>query len=224
VVSTQVIEAGVDIDFPRVFRALGPLDSIVQAGGRCNREGGLRDASGRPCRGEVVIFRPADDAMPPGQYRLATGEALTLLGEYPADLLATNPDIFARYFSALYDRVPTDAQDIQALRADWRFDSVAKAARVIEDGGRSVLVPYRDGRRWVRRLRRLGTFDVPTLRRLQRYAVNLRPNDFAEAERLGLVTPLFGGKPDGPWVLDDGCYHDELGVVIGPRPLEDFLV
>ncbi len=219
VVSTQVIEAGVDIDFPRVFRALGPLDSIVQAGGRCNREG-------RPERGEVVVFRPADESMPKGLYETATGLAKTTLDELGGNLdqLVTNPDVFAKYFETLYGRTDTDPGAIQRLRADWQFARVAAAARVIDDGGRSVIVPYRSAKQWIRRLRRRGTYDLPTMRRLQRYTVNLRPNDFAAASRLGLVTPLFDDQPDGPVVLVDGCYHDDLGVVIADRPLEDFLV
>ena len=63
VVSTQVVEAGVDLDFATVFRAEAPLDSIIQAAGRCNREGRL----GRP--GRMVVFRPPDDSSPPGVYR-----------------------------------------------------------------------------------------------------------------------------------------------------------
>ncbi len=224
VVSTQVIEAGVDIDVPRVFRALGPLDSIVQAGGRCNREGTLKDADGRLRKGEVFIFRSADEGMPPGAYQIASGEALTTLGEITPDELVTNPEVFAKYFSTLFNRLSTDPCDIQKMRAEWKFEKVADAARVIDDGGRSVIVPYRKAKKWIRRLRRLGTYDMPILRRLQRYTVNLRPNDFSEASRLGLVTPLFDGKPDGPWVLVDGCYNEDLGVVITGRPLDDFLV
>jgi CRISPR-associated endonuclease/helicase Cas3 len=91
-VSTQVIEAGVDVDFPRVFRALGPLDSIVQVGGRCNREGKL-------AQGEVVIFEPADEGMPPGLYQTATGKARAFLGEYSSEQLVTDPKAFARYFN-----------------------------------------------------------------------------------------------------------------------------
>ena len=63
VVSTQVVEAGVDLDFETVFRAEAPLDAIIQAAGRCNREGRLEE------RGRVVVFRPPDDSAPQGVYR-----------------------------------------------------------------------------------------------------------------------------------------------------------
>lgn len=219
VISTQVIEAGVDIDFPRVFRALGPLDSLVQAGGRCNREG-------KPERGEVVIFKPVDESMPKGLYETATGLSKTTINELGENLdhLVTNPDVFAKYFDTLYRRADTDPGAIQKLRTDWQFAQVAEAAKVIDDGGRSVIVPYRKAKKWINRLRRLGTYDLPTMRRLQRYTVNLRPNDFSKASGLGLVEMLFHDKPDGPSVLVEGSYHDDLGVVIADRPLEDFLV
>ena len=64
-VATQCVEAGVDIDFPLVYRALGPLESIAQAAGRCNRNGRLGHL------GEVEVFRPEDDRYPPGGYTQA---------------------------------------------------------------------------------------------------------------------------------------------------------
>jgi CRISPR-associated endonuclease/helicase Cas3 len=65
VVSTQLIEAGVDLDFPVVYRAVGPLDSIAQAAGRCDREGQLTAAAGRPA-GKVIVFEPEEANLPPG--------------------------------------------------------------------------------------------------------------------------------------------------------------
>lgn len=217
-VSTQVVECGVDISFPRVFRALGPLDAIVQAAGRCNREGELGSRGGT-----VTVFRPVDDGMPPGLYQAAAGQAATLLGEVTSEQLATDPAVFARYFDALYKLADTDAAGIQDLRAEFKFASVAEAARVIADGGRSVIVPYTSATKWVARIRRKNRYSRVELRRLQRYSVSLRPNDFQAARQLGLVAPLLPGQDDGPMVLVDGSYHDELGVLIQGRPLGDFI-
>ena len=72
VVSTQLVEAGVDVDFPLVLRALAPLDSIVQAAGRADREGKLTAALGKP-GGKVVVFLPEDHKLPPNEYKEAAG-------------------------------------------------------------------------------------------------------------------------------------------------------
>ncbi|MFY9645057.1 MAG: CRISPR-associated helicase Cas3', partial [Terriglobales bacterium] len=106
VVSTQLIEAGVDVDFPTVWRALGPLDSIVQVAGRCNREG-------RSAAGQMYVFRPVDHKLPPGVYQSASDQAeltLALLGqsEHATARLATDPQLFADYFQSLYQVINTD--------------------------------------------------------------------------------------------------------------------
>lgn len=218
VVSTQVIEAGVDIDFPRVFRALGPLDAIVQAGGRCNREGTLAN------RGEVTIFCPADSGMPQGVYATATALTAMVLNGTPSDRLATDPTVFAAYFTNLFNCADADAANIQKLRGEYCFRSVADAARVIEDASRSVIVPYKSATKWVRRIRRRRVYDRAELRRLQRYTVNLRPHDFAQAQQLGLVRPLVDGHADGPWVLLEGSYDANLGVVLNGLTPEQLIV
>jgi CRISPR-associated endonuclease/helicase Cas3 len=224
-VATQVIEAGVDIDFPLVYRAMGPLDSIVQAAGRCNREGRLGG------KGRVVVFCPVDHKLPGGVYRVATEIAARLLSQTHPEDLASSPDLFASYFNELFQYVSTDYAGqrecpIQEDRERLRFRVVARKARVITDHTEAVIAPRQKALEIVEAIRERDTasgkrFTRHDMRDLQRFMVNLQPRDFQRLDVLGLLRPLLPGMDLR--VLDEAAYHEHLGVIIESRPSEDFL-
>jgi CRISPR-associated endonuclease/helicase Cas3 len=235
VVSTQLIEAGVDLDFPVLYRALGPLDSIVQAAGRCNRENDLRDEEGRPALGRVVVFVPEEDAVPGGVYKTATEETANLLHRTDREALATDPNIFADYFSRIYGNVATDhvkagETTIQDDRANLDFRSAARKAKVIEDSGVAVIAPYGDAPDIIKKLRgRRGCEDRPRfnrddLRSLQRFIVNVRRKDFEQLQRMGQLKPLLPNSRLELQVLDEASYEDDLGVRVNGRSPGDFIL
>jgi CRISPR-associated endonuclease/helicase Cas3 len=225
-VSTQLIEAGVDVDFPVVYRALGPLDSIVQAAGRCNREGRLTGADGQPTLGQVVVFQPEEHKLPHGVYSKATDITAILLLRTNADDLAQNHELFAEYFDQLCQLTETDQEQIQVDRAELKYREVAAKARVISDDTKPVIVPYGKGAEIINdiRTRQLESgqprFTRADLRRLQRYIVNLYSPQFRQLEALKQIAPLLPNLE--LYVLTAGLYHEHLGLVINQRPLEDF--
>ena len=137
VVSTQLVEAGVDLDFPVVYRALSGLDSIAQAAGRCNREGGLD-------RGEVVVFVPPEPA-PPGVMRRAADKTVSTLAGKPGNPLSR--ENFGQFFRLFYDDTCLDKQGIGRLlepnsELELQFRTAAKHFRIIDDSGQAILVRY----------------------------------------------------------------------------------
>ena len=152
-ITTQVIEAGCDIDFPRVFRALGPLDRIIQAAGRCNREG-------KPgVLGDVLIFNPAEGKTPPGDYLTGLQEARMMVegGAVNFDDPALATEFFARFYAALGEvgldnpkAVTIDGvkstEAVQVSRSHLDFPLVARKMRLIDNDTSPVLVPYHRGK------------------------------------------------------------------------------
>jgi len=227
-VSTQLIEAGVDVDFPAAYRALGPLDSIVQVAGRCNREGNLTNSAGQPTFGEVIVFVPAEHNLPPGVYRKATDITAALLTRVNSDDLAQNHDLFADYFDQLYQLTDTDRDQIQADRRELKFRDVAANAQVIKDETKPVIVRYGKAENMIDELRsrpaRKGQprFSRNDMRRLQRYMVSLRLPQFKQIEALKQIEPLLPNLD--LHVLPAGMYHENLGLIINETPLEDLIL
>lgn len=206
-VSTQVVEAGVDLDFPAVYRAMGPLDRIIQAAGRCNREGRLE-------KGRVTIFRPLEGGMPPGAYRTATQLGAI---DINAAIDLDDPDALGAWFRRFYATIDTDAEGIQPLRAKMDYPEVSRRFRMIEDDAQDVVVPY--GNEQAREqvddaIRRLQTKDGSArllLRTLQPYTVGLREREIKRALARGFVEPVIDGV--WRWTGPGSAYDSVLGLV-----------
>jgi CRISPR-associated helicase Cas3/CRISPR-associated endonuclease Cas3-HD len=224
-VSTQCIEAGVDVDFPVAFRAWGPLDSIAQAAGRCNR-------NGKADSGTVHVFLPEDEKYPDVAYRQAAAVAEDMLKRSgSADLDIHDPALFQAYYRKLYyvKGVGEDEDDELMKAIKMRhFRKVAENYHVIEKRDAvNVLVPFDDDE--FNALRDKAEADGGIKRdwivRARPHAVSLfrpRPEDL----RWGWLAPVCSGGSglrqeewyELSWNRDtekkEDCYDPKLGLVL----------
>ncbi len=136
-VATQCVEAGVDIDFPVVFRSWGPLDSLSQAAGRCNRNGTVAN-------GDFNIFVPEDEAYPDGAYRQAAGVTTILLKDrLKEDLDINDPMLFQDYYRQLYSITDLENQELKNAIQRRDFSATAQLYKLIPNRTINVLVPVR---------------------------------------------------------------------------------
>lgn len=204
-VATQVIEAGVDVDFPLALRALGPLDRIVQAAGRCNREGRLE-------MGRVVIFDPEEGRLPPGAYRVGTQltKSLALSGE--ADL--HDPALYTRYFEDFYREVDRDQEQVQKWRTALDYPETAERFRMIADDTEPVVVRYSSSEALLGKLRAQSGSPRELLRALQPYIVGLSSYELAQAKKQRLVEEVIPGLYE--WLGEYDTEHGTGIVLNGP--------
>jgi CRISPR-associated endonuclease/helicase Cas3 len=218
VVSTQLVEAGVDLDFPVVYRALAGLDSIAQAAGRCNREGRLD-------RGEVVVFVPPQ-AAPLGLLRKGADACLATLHGHTGDPL--DRTLFDTYFRRLYHACDLDEHRIvELLRADGRtlavnFRTAAERFRLIQDDDSvPVICLYRgsDGTdttidTLLGALRKDGP-ERWLMRKLQRYTVTVRRGEAQQLLAQGDIEEVIPGL----FAQASDCLYDPvLGLVTDGAP------
>jgi CRISPR-associated endonuclease/helicase Cas3 len=138
--STQLIEAGVDVDFPFVLRELAPLEAVIQSAGRCNREGKLKGPDGSP-GGRVLVFRSVEGALPADRwYRAGRAVLESSFLNNGREPRIDHPADIAEYFERLYWTGELDAGNLQAARQRFEFATVAKGYRLIDDHGVAAVV------------------------------------------------------------------------------------
>jgi len=202
-ISTQCIEAGVDIDFPVVYRALGPLDAIAQAAGRCNRNGHLDS-------GDVYVFKPEQEdkghLYPDGTYEQAasvTSILLNQLGLSGPDI--NKPEIFQIYYGKLYSfaRPEDHKKELMDAIKLQNFVEVAQNYRVIDQDTINVLVPYdREAFAQLRYEALNNGLSRQWIQKARLYTVSLfRPRSLTDSLYLSLETIKL--KPDRPEESDE---------------------
>lgn len=176
VVATSLIEAGVDVDFPRVWRAEAGLDSIVQAAGRCNREGR------NPWRESVVTVFSAPDHPPPREIAGLVGDMGRMVSTHEGDLLSL--DAIEAYFGEVYWRAGprldekkiVDDFKVGANGTDFAFREAARKFRMIESTMVPVIIPIDDAAK--KSVHELAVERIPSgliARKLQSYIVQIPP-------------------------------------------------
>jgi len=165
-IGTQVVEAGVDIDFPRVYRQLAPLDSLVQAAGRCNRQGlESKDKS------IVTVFRMS--AIDPPGYNVSVPITKGILSRF--DLNENLLEAIKHYFINYFDENIDGGKEIVSLRNAYNFPEVAKRVSVIDDLNQiSVVVEWGNGKTLVENLKDKDSLNEFDWRQVQSFTVNVR--------------------------------------------------
>jgi CRISPR-associated endonuclease/helicase Cas3 len=232
VVSTQLVEAGVNLDFDVVFRAMAGIDSIAQAAGRCNREGKM------PHRGEVYFFSAEENLGSLREITEAKRAGIDTLSALEADTTLTQPEkdpiglkAVEEYFQRLYWSRASEMDSKRIIArlasprrleegADIPFASIADDFQLIEKDAISILVPYgAEGKRLIAKLLKGGVLGLDEYRIAGRYSVQV----FRDA--LPRLSSVVVESESGWFVLgNDRCYG-ETGL-LGPDELsvEDYVV
>lgn len=214
VIATSLVEAGVDLDFPVVYRALAGIDSVVQAAGRCNREG-------RMSKGTVFIFQPEERYRIPRDIDQKRAISESLLSSERIG----SPTLTEAYFKRLHTFRcnELDAKDVLSMLSTYRdakdrsinlclpsipFEDAARAFSVIDDATYTVVVACDANKEDVRALEE-GRATRSTLRRLARYSVGVYETDYKQLIETGALDFVHG---DVCVLMDRSLYSDEIGL------------
>lgn len=219
-VASQCIEAGVDLDFPVVYRALAPLESIIQAAGRCNRNGDSPD-------GRVVVFLPDEERLYPlgAYYQRAAVCVKTLASRHPIDCFHLKH--IEEYFEILYSNSEGDKEKLKKALQDRDYKKVQEEYKLIDSRGVQVIVPWVEEMELFRSIQE--EYERTGLTRdFIRRARPLTVSSFAEDKVQECCIPLFfrtyGREREvrTEWYLlgNQECYHEKLGLNFGA--LESF--
>lgn len=211
--STQLIEAGVDFDFPVVFRALAPLEAIIQAAGRCNRENTLG-----PSGGKVFLFKLHDSGMPDKTYSACANHAEEFLKMDIAQLHM--PETFNKYYSQVVQLyVNPDQYNINQARNGFNFQTVNDSYRIIRDSTESLyMYNYSDESRYLfHSLEHKEFLSRDDFRKMQAYTVSVYRHFIIKNGALCKTMPQ-------GFMVWYGNYDPQTGISIEPIEADKLIV
>jgi len=216
VVSTQLIEAGVDFDFPLVFRALAPLEAIIQSAGRCNREG-LLNQYGK--LGNVYLFLLEDAHYPNKTYQACAGYAAELLQSDIDQLYSHN--VFEKYYASVFSLYIDQAkqQAINEARKAFNFETVNDCYRYLDDHSEGLFIYNYDNesRQLLHKLQDQKFLSRDDYRAMQPFTVQAYEN-FIFQNRDDVKTSPHGFKI---WY---GSYDPDTGISVAPMEVDKYVV
>ena len=230
-VSTQCIEAGVDISFPEVFRAWAPLEAIIQTAGRCNRNNELF-----PQTGVCHVFTPEEKAFPSGPYKNVTYVAHKFVGglDEKNKQYLDAPETIKRYYQTVYDILnhienKEEYKELCAALQCADFVEVAKSYHLISEDTVNVIVPYGDGKALADEIWKNG-LTSDRMRCAQRYSVSVRRPHSRDSAIQDILIPVKIFRRGGPlwsenWFIcaDNVNYSDLTGLEIPASKGFDYL-
>lgn len=206
VVSTGLVEAGVDVDFPTVYRSISGIDSMLQAGGRCNREG-------KRGKSESIVHLFETEETPPEMLRQNIDAAQHVLRSY-SDI--ASPSAIKAYFNFLYyiikDQEALDSRNVLSdiQRGELAFASISERFRIIEDGQFTVFVPLEEAEKLIEALRG-GKATRTLLRKLGPYAVGVTPGLFSDLLQRGAIERV---SENAGILADMSLYRRDTGLAL----------
>lgn len=213
VVATQLIEAGVDIDFPVVFRQEAGLDSILQAAGRCNREGKQKQST------TYVFSLNKEHPLPPGFITQTNNARLNMGKEHDW----FSPEAMKSYFRQLHVR--TDSFDVAQMeemlyKRECEFEEAARRFQMIDDQTTAVIVNWKGSMDLYRLLLSQGP-SYPLMKKLSQFSVNIRKRDFQLLQKMGAIDEPFENVYA---VTNAGFYKEDTGLTTENQWIEETFI
>lgn len=210
VISTSLVEAGVDLDFHSVYRQLSGVDSMIQAAGRCNREGkrNVEDSM-------VSIFQFDQKENVPGQQRqIDISKVLIADGKDISSL-----DGIQQYFQSLYhfEAASLDKKNILGLfqNKNYQFETAAKKFKLIEEDTTTIFISREPEAKEILQQIKCQGYTKRTMRRAGQYCVQLYANDIEKLRGAGMLREVSGDMNDFMELVSEEQYTEDMGLDLG---------